>query len=116
MYSIPFRTTARLISQKTKKHTAAPYAKFFHPGTSVASKVLIASPPIHACIPNHPQATSARKTAATFAPSTPNDARARTGKGTPYFAPGCEFNSIGASTIVFPRKIVATACFQFMPP
>ena len=55
-------------------------------------------------MPNHPQATSARKTAATFAPRTPNEARANTGKGIPYFAPGCEFSSIGASTITLPMK------------
>src|ERR1700676_3713400 len=67
-------------------------------------------------MPNHPQATSARSTAATLAPNTPNDALANTGNGTPYLAPGCEFNSIGTSTITLPRKIVNTACFQFIPP
>ena len=29
--------------------------------------------------------------------------------------PGCEFSRIGTSTIVLPRRIVKSACFQFMP-
>jgi hypothetical protein len=67
-------------------------------------------------MPNQPQATKARKTAATFAPRTPKEARASTGKGIPYCAPGCEFNNMGIKTMVLPRNIVATACFQFIPP
>jgi len=54
-------------------------------------------------MPNHPHATSARSTAGMFAPSTPKLERASTGNGTPYFAPGCEFSSIGTNTITLPQ-------------
>jgi hypothetical protein len=66
-------------------------------------------------MPNHPHATSARISAGTFEPSVPYAARANTGNGMPYFVPGCELRRIGASTIVLPRRIVNSACFQFMP-
>ena len=42
-----------------------------------------ARPPIQVWIPNHPQATSALAIAAKLAPRTPNEARTKTGKGTP---------------------------------
>src|ERR1041385_1675543 len=80
-----------------------------------AKKVLSASPPIHAWIPNQPQATIARISAGTFEPSVPYDARAKIGKGMPYFVPGCELRRIGIKTIVLPRRIVINACHQFMP-
>src|SRR5438094_6122374 len=86
-----------------------------HPGTIVLKNVFSASPPIHAWMPNQPQATSARMSAGTFDPSVPYAARANTGKGMPYFVPGCEFRRIGTRTIVLPRRIVKSACFQFMP-
>src|SRR5580765_9025573 len=70
------------------------------PGTIVLKKMFSASPPIQAWMPNQPQATSARISAGTFEPSVPYAARAKTGKGMPYFVPGCEFNRIGTSTIV----------------
>src|SRR4051812_1062088 len=116
MYSMPASTTAKLIAQKSMKQIPTLCGTELHAGHKVASRVLMASPPIHVWMPNHPQATIARNTAATFAPSTPNDDRASTGKGMPYFAPGIEFNSIGASTIVLPMKTVNTACFQSIPP
>ena len=50
-----------------------------------------------------------------FDPSVPYAARAKTGKGMPYFVPGCEFSRIGTSTIVLPSRIVTSACFQFIP-
>ena len=46
----------------------------------------------------------------------PKLARTNTGKGMPYFAPACAFNTIGTSTIRLPSRIVKIACFQFMPP
>ncbi len=67
-------------------------------------------------MPNHPQATSARSTAGTFAPRTPNDARTSTGNGMPYFAPACAFSSMGTSTIRLPSRMVRIACHQLMPP
>ena len=57
--------------------------------------VCSASPPIHAWMPNQPQATSARISAGRFDPSVPYAARANTGNGMPYFVPGCEFSRIG---------------------
>lgn len=33
----------------------------------------------------------------------------------PYFVPACALSTIGISTITFARKIVRTACHQFMP-
>src|SRR3954470_22534315 len=85
------------------------------PGTMVRKKTLTASPPIHAWMPNQPQATSARISAGTFDPKVPYAARANTGNGMPYLVPGCEFNRIGARTMVLPSRIVISACDQFMP-
>src|SRR4051794_12662894 len=34
----------------------------------------------------------------------------------PYFVPACALSTIGMSTITLPRKIVTTACHQFIPP
>ena len=42
-----------------------------HPGITVLNIVCSASPPIHAWMPNQPQATSARINAGTFDPSVP---------------------------------------------
>ena len=67
-------------------------------------------------MPNHPQATSARSTAGTFAPRTPNEARTNTGNGMPYFVPACALSSIGTSTIRLPSRMVPMACHQFIPP
>src|SRR5437667_12904836 len=86
-----------------------------HPGMTVLNIVFNASPPIHAWMPNQPQATRARMSAGTFDPSVPYAARANTGNGMPYFVPGCEFRRIGIRTMVFPRRIVTSACDQFMP-
>src|SRR5579862_8314243 len=85
------------------------------PGTRVLNIVCRASPPIHAWMPNHPHATSARIRAGTFDPSVPYAARAKTGNGMPYLVPGCELSRIGARTIVLPRRIVKSACDQLMP-
>src|SRR5260221_6864333 len=86
-----------------------------HPGITFAKNVFNASPPIHAWIPNHPHATSARISAGRFDPIVPYAARAKTGDGMPYFVPGCEFSRIGMSTIVLPRPTVTRACHQFIP-
>jgi len=66
-------------------------------------------------MPNQPHATSARISAGTLEPSVPYAARAKTGNGMPYLVPGCEFSRIGTRTIVLPRRMVNSACFQFMP-
>ena len=66
-------------------------------------------------MPNQPQATMARMIAGRFDPLVPYAARAKTGKGMPYFVPGCEFRSMGMRTIVLPSRIVTSACHQFMP-
>ena len=34
----------------------------------------------------------------------------------PYFVPAWALSTIGTSTMTLPRKIVSTACHQFMPP
>jgi hypothetical protein len=81
----------------------------------VFKNVCSASPPIHAWMPNHPQATRARISAGTFDPNVPYAARAKTGNGMPYFVPGCELSRIGARTIVLPSRMVRRACDQFMP-
>ena len=82
-YSIPRRMTARLTHQKAKKQMPTEYGTSRHAGQSVASRLLIASPPIQVWMPNQPQATSARARAGMLAPRTPNEARARMGKGIP---------------------------------
>ena len=33
----------------------------------------------------------------------------------PYFVPGCELSRIGTRTITLPRRMVRSACHQFMP-
>src|SRR6185295_9495450 len=86
-----------------------------HPGTTVRKNVFMASPPIHAWMPNHPHATRARISAGTFDPNVPYAARANTGNGIPYFVPGCELSRIGMRTMVLPRRIVTSACDQFIP-
>eukprot|EP00955_Chlamydomonas_euryale_P050670 354624-Chlamydomonas_euryale.AAC.1 len=45
----------------------------------------------------------------------PKDARASTGKGTPYFVPGCALSSIGSSVITLPINTVAMPCCHDMP-
>jgi hypothetical protein len=37
------------------------------------------------------------------------------GNGMPYLVPACAFKIIGTRTIVLPRKMVTTACHQFIP-
>src|SRR5205085_12608680 len=82
---------------------------------SAPKKVCRASPPIQACMPNQPHATIARIKAGRFEPYVPYDARAKTGKGMPYFVPGGELRRMGTRTIVLPKRIVMSACHQFMP-
>ena len=74
-----------------------------------------ASAPIHVWIPNHPQATSARAIAATFAPRIPKLERTSTGNGMPYFVPGCELSRIGTSTMKLPSETVSNPCHHDMP-
>ena len=66
-------------------------------------------------MPNQPHATTARASAATFAPQTPKLARASTGNGTPYFVPACAFNKIASSTITLPISTSRHACHQLRP-
>src|SRR5207249_9187913 len=84
-------------------------------GRMAVKNVCNASPPIQDWMPNQPQATRARMSAGRFDPSVPYAARAKTGKGIPYLVPGCELRRIGTSTIVLPRRMVMSACHQFMP-
>src|SRR5215831_17779135 len=84
-------------------------------GQRASTKVRRAWPPMNVWIPNQPQATIARRIAGTFAPLVPNEARARTGNGIPYFVPGCALRRIGPSTMMFPRPMVSSACHQFIP-
>src|SRR5579859_583804 len=86
-----------------------------HPEKRERRNVCSACPPIQHWMPNHPHATSARMTAGTLAPKTPYEARAKTGNGMPYFVPGWELRRMGARTIVFPTRIVRSACHQFIP-
>ena len=65
------------------------------PGKTAAKNVWSASPPIQVWMPNQPHATRARMSAGRFEPAVPYAARANTGKGMPYFVPGCEFRRIG---------------------
>jgi len=103
-------------SQKAAKQIHTPAGLFRQEGISATIIALTAPPPIQVLMPNHPQATSARNTAGTFAPSTPNDARANTGKGIPYLAPAWALRSIGARTRTLPRKTVKMAWRQLIPP
>ena len=57
----------------------------------LARTTKIAPPPIQVWMPNQPQATPARIRAGRLAPKTPNDARAKTGYGMPYFVPAWLF-------------------------
>jgi hypothetical protein len=66
-------------------------------------------------MPNHPQATIARRIAGTLAPRTPKLARQSTGNDTPYFVPAWAFRIIGMSTIVLPNRIVIIDCHQVIP-
>src|ERR1051325_765040 len=86
-----------------------------HDGMNAVKKTCSACPPIHAWMPNHPQATMARMIAGRFEPYVPYAARAKTGKGMPYFVPGCELRRMGMRTMVLPRRMVMSACHQFMP-
>src|SRR6059058_4169707 len=93
-----------------------PPSSFGHDGMIEPKKTCSACPPIQAWMPNHPQATMARMMAGRFEPYVPYAARAKTGKGMPYFVPGCELRRMGTRTMVLPRRIVRSACHQFMPP
>src|SRR5437870_9459178 len=86
-----------------------------HDGTMEVKKTCSACPPIQAWMPNHPQATMARMRAGRFEPNVPYAARAKTGKGMPYFVPGWELRRMGTSTMLLPRRMVISACHQFIP-
>ena len=85
------------------------------PDVSVVISVSSASAPIQVWMPNHPQATSARAIAATFAPRMPKLERTSTGNGMPYFVPGCEFSRIGISTMKLPSDTVSSPCHHVIP-
>ena len=115
MDSTPRQTTAMLRSQKPRKHAHKMPRLPAAAGQMTMSIASMALPPIHDWMPNHPQATTARSSAAMLAPRTPNDARRNTGNGMPYFAPACAFSSKGTKTIRLPSSTVPSACFQSMP-
>src|SRR6202142_1065379 len=88
--STPLYTTHMLMAQKKMKQPnwdgVIPRAVGTPPetdGKKSPSMLWMASPPIHAWMPNHPQATKARMSAGMFAPVVPKDARQRTGNGIP---------------------------------
>src|SRR5215831_2092764 len=114
--SMPRRITKTLRSQKRTKQTAAPEWNFAQPGARATIMALMASPPIQVWMPNQPQATRARRIAGMLAPRTPNEARAKTGKGMPYWAPAWALSNMGINTRTLPRKTVKSAWLQFMPP
>src|SRR5256884_9669394 len=72
-------------------------------------------PPIQVWMPNQPQATPARRRAATLAPKTPKEALAKTGYGMPYLVPAWLFASIGIRTMMFASAMVRMAWYQAMP-
>ena len=51
-----------------------------------------------------------------FAPKTPKETRASTGKGIPNFVPAWALRIMGTRTIKLPRVMVKMACHQFIPP
>jgi hypothetical protein len=113
--SIPDRMIASCTTQKIKKAMALPYARSDHPPHAAPIKALSANPPIQVCIPNQPQATRALAMAAKLAPRTPNEARTKTGNGTPYLVPAWALRSIGIRTNMLPNEMVRSACHQFIP-
>ena len=102
-------------SQKAANEMARAPGTPFHPGHRATISVFSASAPIQVWMPNHPQATSARRRAGTFAPLTPKLARHSTGNETPYLVPACAFRIIGTRTTTLPSRIVTIACHQVMP-
>ena len=115
MPSMPRRMIATWISQKTANAIALWPLTSAQPDASVIISVSSASAPIHVWIPNHPQATSARAIAATFAPRIPKLERTSTGNGMPYLVPGCELSRIGISTMKLPSETVSSPCHHDMP-
>src|ERR1700730_16526778 len=86
-----------------------------HEGMMAPKNTCGACPPIQAGMPNQPQALMARMSAGRFDPIVPYAARAKTVNGMPYFVPGCELRRMGTRTMVLPRRMVISACHQFMP-
>lgn len=122
---IPFHTMASWAVQKARKQANSSGEVPSH-GTDWASteegclmdlgnRRKMASPPIHDSIPYHPQPTRARSSVGTWAPRIPNDDRARTGKGTPYFVPGWPVRIKGPSRIRLATTTVAIPCHQAIP-
>ena len=75
----------------------------------------MAAPPIQVWIPNHPQATRARRMDGMCAPWVPQLARARTGNGMPYLVPGCPLRTMGTRTMTLPSITVKIAWLQLIP-
>src|ERR687894_1934835 len=113
--STPVRMIATCMAQNTKKAINVCPATFAQPPQAAVTRASRAAPPSQVCIPNQPQATSARAIAAKLAPLTPKEARTKTGKGTPYFVPAWALSSIGTRTMRFPKEMVRSACHQFIP-
>src|SRR5215211_74171 len=113
--SIPVRMIATCTAQKTKKVMKECPGTLSQPLQKAVTRASVASPPIQVCIPNQPQATSARAIAAKLAPRTPKEARTKTGNGTPYLVPAWAFRSIGIRTRMLPKEMVSSACHQFIP-
>ena len=115
MPSTPRMITATWISQNAVNAIHVLPGSAAHAGSAADISAFRASPPIHVWMPNQPQATSARRTAGTFAPRTPKLARHSTGNEMPYFVPACALRIIGTRTITLPSRIVSIACHHRMP-
>lgn len=120
--SMPRWMIAICAAQKSRKHShsgqglPAIRAAFSQcPPVSSEPRAKMPLPPIQVWMPNQPQATAARMSAGRFAPRSPKEARARTGKGMPYLGPAWPVASIGSRTMTLARAMVNTACFQSMP-
>src|SRR5260370_36058820 len=109
---MPRRITSTLRSQKKAKHIAGPAWKFAHDGARATIMALMASPPIQVWMPNQPQATRARRMAGTIAPRTPNEARAKTGKGMAYWAPARANKRKGMKKSAVARQTVKSGLGQ----
>src|SRR5215218_1676285 len=113
--SMPVKMITTCIAQKTKKVMKECPGTLAQPPQKAVTRASVARPPIQVCIPNQPQATRARAIAAKLALRTPNEARTKTGNGTPYLVPAWAFRSIGIRTSMFPKEMVNSACHQFIP-
>mmetsp|Transcript_8458 Transcript_8458/g.21806 ORF Transcript_8458/g.21806 Transcript_8458/m.21806 type:complete len:311 (-) Transcript_8458:14-946(-) len=114
MDSTPSQTIATCSAQNARKHANSLALIPSHAigsadtaaGRSFAISVCIELPPTQVWIPNQPQATRALSIEGMLAPSMPKLARLNTGKGIPYFVPGCAASTMGTRTSRFAIKML----------